>query len=569
MDKTRASQLHQPPSWIELFSPKLLTVLREAYGWRDLRADALAGLTVAIIALPLSMAIAIASGASPERGLFTAVIGGFLISCLGGSRFQIGGPAAAFTIVVAMTISRHGLDGLFIATLVAGTLLTLMGILRLGSYVKFIPYPVTVGFVAGIAIVLLISQIHDLLGLTVNEPPALLERIGALAGSIGSINPAACVVSLGTVAVIVGLRWIRPGWPGILIAVALAALCTYLLQLPIETIGTRFGGIPSTLPAPGLPALTLDKLVAVFPDAVTFTLLGAVESLLSATVADGMTGRRHRSNMELVAQGIANIASSLFGGLPATGTIARTATNVRAGARGPLSGMFHALFILLFMLVAAPLATYVPLSSLAGILVVVAWNMADKHEVFALIKGQWGDRLVVLSTILLTLFVGLTEAIVVGFALSSLFFIHRMSQVAGVEAYVPHIEDDMADGAGQRDSYRPELATSHDFVVFRITGAFFFGAAGTVSSVLDRIADQHKALILDFSSVSVIDSTAANSMVAVVRKARRHGGQVIFAGASTAIRRALESQELREPDVRFAGGIEAAIAEVRDKIVRG
>lgn len=389
-DKSRATN---KPSFAELFTPKLITVLREGYKLADFRADVVAGLTVAIVALPLSMAIAIASGASPERGLFTAAIGGFIISSLGGSRFQIGGPAAAFTVVVATTIANHGLDGLLLATMMAGVFLLLMGLLRLGSYIKFIPYPVTVGFISGIAVILFAGQIRDLLGLSLSgkEPPDFIPKIEALSAAIASINPAAVGISIATVVIIVGLKRLRPTWPGILIAVGVGAVASYLLHLPIETIGTRFGGIPGSLPMPHLPPFSLEKMQAVLPDAITFTLLGAIESLLSAMVADGMTGRRHRSNMELVAQGLANIVAPLFGGLPATGTIARTATNIRAGAKGPVAGMLHAVFVVLFMLVAAPLASYIPLAGLAGVLVVVAWNMAEKHEIAMLLRTSWSS----------------------------------------------------------------------------------------------------------------------------------------------------------------------------------
>ncbi len=283
-------------------------------------------------------------------------------------------------MLVASTVSRHGIDGLLLATMLAGAFLLLMGLLRLGSYIKFIPYPVTVGFISGIAVILLIGQIGDLFGLTLAEDPAdILPKLEALGAAISTTNPAALAVGVATVLVIVGLRMVRPHWPGILIAVVLGAVAVFVLKLPVETIGTRFGGIPSTLPAPALPPISVDKIVAVLPDAVAFALLGAIESLLSAMVADGMTGRRHRSNMELVAQGIANIGSALFGGITATGTIARTATNIRSGAHSPLAGMFHAAFIVLFMLVAAPLASFIPLAGLAGVLVVVAWNMAEKH----------------------------------------------------------------------------------------------------------------------------------------------------------------------------------------------
>ena len=550
-----------PATTLELFTPKLITVLREGYHLRDLRADVISGLTVAIVALPLSMAIAIASGATPERGLFTAIIGGFLICALSGSRFQIGGPAAAFTVVVATSIANHGLDGMFLATFMAGFFLLAIGLLRLGSYIKFVPYPVTVGFISGIAVILFAGQIHDLLGLTLagREPPDFMPKIEALAGAIGTINTAAAAVSLGTILIIVGLRRVLPNWPGILIAVVASALAAYVLHLPVETIGTRFGGIPGSLPAPHLPALSLAKMQEVLPDAITFTLLGAIESLLSAMVADGMTGRRHRSNMELVAQGVANVASSLFGGLPATGTIARTATNIRAGARGPVSGMLHSVFVVLFMLVAAPLASYIPLAGLAGVLVVVAWNMAEKHEIVALVRTSWGDAVVLLATLGLTVFRSLSEAIVVGFALGALLFIHRMSQTTGIEEHVPPSVEDRADGAnGDRAPYDSARATDPDVVVYRISGAFFFGAAGTVSGVLDRIADRHRALILDFAAVPFIDTTAANAIAAVVRKAHRHKVAVYVSGAAPMVKRALVSRGIDAPLTEYQTSIDAA-----------
>lgn len=560
-----------PPALAELFTPKLVTVLREGYGLADLKADILAGLTVAIVALPLSMAIAIASGTTPERGLFTAAIGGFLISALGGSRFQIGGPAAAFTILVAATIGRHGLDGLLLATIMAGIFLLLMGLFRLGSYIKFIPYPVTVGFISGIAVILFIGQAHDLLGLTLPgpDPADILPKLAALAAAIGTTNPAAVGIAALAVAIIVGLRRWRPHWPGILIAVIAASFATALLQLPVETIGTRFGGIPSTLPSPALPTLSLAKVQAVLPDAIAFALLGAIESLLSAMVADGMTGRRHRSNMELVAQGIANIGSALFGGICATGTVARTATNVRSGARSPLAGMFHSVFIVLFMLVAAPLASYIPLAALAGVLVIVAWNMAEKHAFATLLRSSPGDAVVLLATFGLTVFRGLTEGIVVGVALGTLLFIHRMAEHAGVEVHVPPIPEDQADTAdGARRPYDPAIATDPEVAVYRITGAFFFGAAATVGSVLDRIADQHRAFVIDFSAVPFIDSTAANTIGGIARKAARHQVVLLISGATPAVRTSLTAHGVSPPAVLYERTVEAAISAAHAEIAR-
>ena len=339
---TRRALNGHRPSFAELFTPKLVTVLREGYGFAGFRADAIAGLTVAIVALPLSMAIAIASGVTPDRGLTTAVIGGFIVSLLGGSRFQIGGPAGAFIVLVALTAERHGVDGVILATLMAGVILIAAGYLRLGTYIKFIPYPVTVGFTAGIAVVIFATQIKDLFGITLaKEPGELVPKLQALAGALHTANFYAVAVAAVSIAIIVGLRKLRPAWPGILIAVAFAAIAAWALALPVETIGTKFGGIPRELPWPSWPVFSLDKARAVLPDAIAFALLGAIELLLSAVVADGMTGRRHRSNCELVAQGFANIGSALFGGICVTGTIARTATNVRAGARSPISGMLH------------------------------------------------------------------------------------------------------------------------------------------------------------------------------------------------------------------------------------
>src|SRR5476651_2116199 len=360
------------PTFVELFTPKLVTILREGYGVAALRADVAAGLTVAIVALPLSMAIAIASGVGPERGLYTAIVGGFLVSLLGGSRFQIGGPAGAFIVLVAASVARNGVDGLLLATLIAGVLLTVAGFLRLGTYIKFIPYPVTVGFTAGIAVIIFSSQIRDLAGLTLagHEPGEVIAKLTAFAGVIDTFNPFAIGLAVLSIAIIAGARKLRPHWPGMLIAVVLASVAAWAFGLPVETVGSRFGGIPSMLPAPQLPVFSLAKFLAVLPDAIAFALLGAIESLLSAVVADGMTGRRHRSNCELVAQGVANFAAPLFGGMPVTGTVARTAANVRAGARSPVSGMLHALFVLAFMLLAAPLASYIPLAALGAVLAI-------------------------------------------------------------------------------------------------------------------------------------------------------------------------------------------------------
>jgi SulP family sulfate permease len=411
------------------YTPKLVTLIRgqQEYGLADLRADLIAGLTVAIVALPLSMAIAIASGVTPDRGLYAAIAGGFAVSALGGSRFQIGGPAGAFIVLVAATAGRFGAEGVILATLMAGLILLALGLSRLGGLIRLIPYPVTVGFTAGIAVIIAASQLRELFGLTLSgkEPGPLLDKLPALAGALPTANPAAIGIALATVVAILLVRRWKPLWPAFLIAVVLASLAVQALGLPVETIGTRFGGIPRSLPAPGLPEITAQRLLELLPSALSFALLGGIESLLSALVADGMTGRRHRSNAELVAQGTANIASALFGGICVTGTIARTATNIRAGAKGPIAGMAHSLFLLLFMLIAAPLAGYIPLAALAAVLAVVAWNMAERHAFAKLLRDRRGEALVLLATFLLVMFRDLTEGILAGCALAFALYCWR------------------------------------------------------------------------------------------------------------------------------------------------
>ena len=546
---------HGHPTTLELFTPKLVTVFREGYRLADLRADAFAGLTVAIVALPLSMAIAIASGVGPERGLYTAIVGGFIVSLLGGSRVQIGGPAGAFIVLVAAIVERHGYDGLVLATLIAGLILLAIGFLRLGSYIKFIPYPVTVGFTAGIATIILVSQLKELFGLRVaHEPGELVPKLRTLWAAAGTVRPATVAVALAALVLILVLRRVRPHWPGFLIVVVLGGAAA-ALGLDVATIGSRFGGIPSTLPVPSLPDFSLEKIHAVLPDALAVALLGAIESLLSAVVADGLTGRRHRSNCELVAQGVANIGSVMFGGICVTGTIARTATNIRAGARGPIAGIFHSLYVLLFMAVAAPLVSYVPLAVLGAILAVVAWNMAEKDEFVALLKSSRGDAFVLLATFLLTVFVDLPTAIGVGVVAGSFLFLHRMAEAVEVEGGGAVIEDQAdADDTGAA----PDL--KGDVFVFRISGAFFFGATAGVSTILDRIGQHPRVFILDFSAVPIIDSTAARALHGFVHKLQRTGTKIYFSGARTAVRRNLINAGLKRPAVLYSDSVESARA---------
>jgi sulfate permease, SulP family len=552
---------HRPPrpDFVEQFTPKLVSVLREGYGLAAFRADAIAGLTVAIVALPLSMAIAIACGLSPDRGLYTAIIGGFIISAFGGSRFQIGGPAGAFIVLIATIVEKHGYDGLVLATAMAGIVMMAVGFLRLGTYIKYIPFPVTVGFTTGIAVIIFTSQIKDLLGLDIaREPAAFIPKLGVIWAALPSIKPVTIGIAGLSIATILILRKLRPTWPGLLIAVILAALVATLAGLDVATIGSRFGGVPSTLPAPHLPPFSLAKARAVLPDALAIALLGAIESLLSAVVADGMSGRRHRSNCELVAQGGANIASVLFGGIPVTGTIARTATNVRSGAHGPVSGILHAAYLLVFMLVAAPLASYIPLAALGGVLAIVSWNMAEKHEFAALLRASRGDAVVLLSTFLLTVFEDLTLGIAVGVTLGAFLFLHRMAEAVEIEGGGAVMAEDQADDAGgAREAYAG--GQGGDTVVYRLRGAFFFGATSSVISTLDRMGQLPKVFIFDFSAVPMADTTAAKGLEAFARKLARGGTALLIAGASPSVRRTLLQAGLREPEVHYA----TTVAEAR------
>lgn len=405
-----------------MFVPQLISSLGEGYGLAHLRRDALSGLTVAIVALPLAMAIAIASGTTPDKGLFTAIVAGFLISALGGSRHQIGGPTAAFVIVVYGVIEKHGYDGLVIATLMAGAMLVVVGALRLGTLIRHIPYPVVAGFTAGIALTILSTQIKDFFGLQMaNVPADFLPKWAAYAQAASSLDILTTSIALITLGVILLIRSWRPAWPAMLIAIVIATALVQMIGLPVETIGARFGAIPNHLPIPAIPAgITAERLVDLLPSAITIALLAGIESLLSCVIADRMTGHQHKSNIELIGQGVANLASSLFGGLPATGALARTATNIKAGALTPVSGMLHAAFLLLFMWLLAPLAGMVPLAALAGMLVVVAWGMSEAERLVHFRHAARSEQLLLAVTFLLTVLVDITVALAAGMGLALL-----------------------------------------------------------------------------------------------------------------------------------------------------
>ncbi|MCA1973231.1 MAG: sulfate permease [Caenispirillum sp.] len=554
-----------PAPW-RLFVPKLVTALRQGYGLPDLRADLIAGLTVAIVALPLAMALAIASGTTPDKGLVTAIVAGFLISALGGSRYQIGGPTGAFVVVVFNVIAQHGYDGLVLATLMAGVMLLALGYGRVGTYIKYVPYPVVTGFTAGIAVIIFTSQIKDLLGLTMVVTPAeFAAKLAAYADALPTIHWPTVAVAFGSLAMILAIRRWKPQLPVFLIAVVAGSLAVMALGLPVDTIGSRFGGIPTELPTPVFPEITWKRLVELSPSAFTIAFLAGIESLLSAVVADGMTGRKHRSNCELVAQGAANIASALFGGLPATGAIARTATNVRSGARTPVAGMAHAVFLLLFMLALAPLAVFVPLASLAAVLVIVAWNMAEVDHFRHLMKAPVGDRVVLILTFSLTVLVDLTVAIQVGVVLAAFLFMHRMANAVEVETHTRVIDDDEDDFAKAPTPDYPPLPEGVE--VYRISGPFFFGAAAKLGEVLDRIRKPPRVFILRMRLVPLIDATGGHALEEFLRRCEAHGTQVILSGVQDQPRRLMGELGLAGR-VRFAPDTPTAIAEA-ERLLRG
>lgn len=533
------------------FQPAFLDTFGGGHGAADLRADLLAGLTVAIVALPLAMALAVASGATPQAGLTTAIIAGFLISALGGSRYQVGGPTGAFIPIVYAVIARHGFDGLMIATLMAGVILVLIGLLRVGTLMKYMPQPLITGFTAGIAVIILASQLKDLLGLEVDDVPAeFLPKLQVLAAHLDSFNPWALGLALACVAIIVGIRRLAPSAPGFLVAVTAASLLVALADIPVDTIGSVFGGIPAALPKFVWPEMTVARLWELLPAALTIAFLAGIESLLSAVVADSMTGSRHRANTELIAQGIANAGSALFGGLPATGAIARTATSIRSGARSPFAGILHAGFLLLFVLVAADLAAYVPLPALAGVLLLVAWNMSEHgHFRHTLALAPRGDKLVLVLTFLLTVFVDLTLAIEVGMVVAAFAFMHRMAEMVQISAGVELIENDEGDetdatrdaDAQQRHALPPGVEA------YQISGPLFFGAANRLDGLMDRFFSKPRVFILRMRLVPFIDASGVQSLKALAERCRRQGIALVVSGlrdqpAAVALRMGLHEQ---------------------------
>lgn len=534
------------------FTPKLFSVLSEGYNRNALKADVTAGLTVAIIALPLSMALAIASGATPDKGLITAVVAGLLISVLGGSRVQIGGPTGAFVVIVFNVIALHGYDGLVLATLLAGIILTVAGYLRLGGLVKFIPHPVVTGFTAGIAVIIASSQVKDFLGLGMTTVPAdFLPKWEAYFEAIGSLSPVTMAVGAGALATIIILRKAAPRIPGFLVAVVLTSVVVAILALPVDTIGSRFPDMTTGVPMPHLPIFSLEKVQQVLPSAFTIAFLAGIESLLSAVVADGMTGFRHRSNQEMVGQGVANVASALFGGLPATGAIARTATNIKAGGRSPIAGMSHAVFILLFILFGSKLMAFVPMAALAAILFMVAWGMSEYRHFLGYLRMPNGDRIVLLLTFGLTVLVDLTVAIGVGVTLASLIFMARMSSTVEIGAGFDAEDEDLH----QRDAVPPGVE------VFRMSGPFFFGVVGGLMDTFRAMGQQPRAIILRMRLVPMIDASGATALEGLIDEAKRAGIMVILSGVQPQPQEMLRRVDLGDGNgrVRYADDFEHAV----------
>ncbi len=518
-----------------MFVPKLVSCLQQGYTWKQFVSDATSGVIVGVVALPLAMAFAIGSGVKPEQGLYTAIVAGFIISALGGSRVQIGGPTGAFVpIIYAIVISpQFGIDGLLMATLMAGIMLIVMGASQLGAAIKFIPYPVTTGFTSGIAVIIFSAQIKDLFGLSMHGlPPEFIEKCKQYVETIGTLQPATCAISLFCLAILIFWPKLKTKIPAPLVVLVMATVVVMLLKkifpgLSIETISDRFGSIPSSLPTPRWPSISWEKINALWQPALTIALLGGIESLLSAVVADGMIGGKHRPNMELIAQGVANIASPLFGGIPATGAIARTVTNVKAGGRSPVAGMIHAITLLVIMLFLAPLAGNIPLCSLAAILVIVAYNMAEIHAFKSLLKAPASDACVLLVTFLLTVFVDLTVAVPVGLVLACLLFIKRMADVTNISVVTRELSD-FANNDPDDPNAIAERNIPKGVEVYEVNGPFFFGVADKVKDVLTTVARGTKVFILRMRYVPAMDATAMHALLELKYKCEREGIALIL-----------------------------------------
>jgi SulP family sulfate permease len=551
-----------------MLTPKLFTTLK-TYNRDQFTADLIAGLIVGVVALPLAIAFAIASGVTPERGLFTAIVAGFLISALGGSRVQIGGPTGAFVVIVAGIVAKYGVDGLLVATLMAGVILILFGLFRLGTAIKFIPYPVVVGFTSGIAVVILSSEVRDFFGLRMESVPAdFLAKWRAFALAAPTINPWALGVALFSLAIIIWWPRVSRRIPGPFVALIVVTVAVNLFSIPVETIGSRFGTLHAGLPSPSLPHITGAEIKLLIGPAFTIALLGAVESLLSAVVADGMIGGRHRSNVELVAQGIANLASPLFGGIPATGAIARTATNIKNGGRTPVAGMVHALTLLIITIFAGRYAAVIPLATLAAILVIVAYHMSEWRTFRSVLRAPRSDVLVLMATFLLTVLVDLTVAIQVGMVLAAFLFMKRMAEVTNVAVVTRELSEPGTPSTDESGAvFRREIPRGVE--VYEINGPFFFGAAESFKNALGQVASRPKVLIIRMRNVPAMDATGLSAFKDLVKQSRKEGTAVyiteIHAQPMVALARSDLLDELGEENVlgSLDEGLERARAALR------
>ncbi|MFT3746813.1 MAG: SulP family inorganic anion transporter [Agriterribacter sp.] len=512
-----------------MLRPKLLDTFKN-YTGGQFRKDAMAGIIVGIVALPLAIAFAIASGVTPEKGLYTAVIAGFIISALGGSRVQIGGPTGAFIVIVFGIVQQYGVNGLIIATLIAGVMLIIMGFAKLGSVIKFIPHPLIVGFTSGIALLIFSSQIKDFFGLQMGAVPAeFVEKWESYFIHFRSMNIYAVVIAAITVIIILFSPKITRVIPGSLFAILLSTVAVHLFHLPVETIGSKFGNIPSSLPRPVIPHIDFATIKAMIQPAFTIALLAGIESLLSAVVADGMIGGNHRSNMELVGQGTANIFSALFGGIPATGAIARTATNIKNGGRTPVAGIIHALTLLIIMLFVGKWVALIPLASLAGILMVVAYNMSEWESFVSMLKGPKSDAAVLVVTFLLTVFIDLTVAIEIGMVLAAFLFMRKMVQFSGVNVFTKAIDD--GEPVKSKEDIENFTVPKH-VQVFEITGPMFFAAAYKFKEAMRILETPPKVLIIRMRQVPMIDATGIKTLRDVLHQTKQTKTKLILSGVT-------------------------------------
>lgn len=538
--------------------PKLVAVFREGYTRKLFVGDLLGGLTVGVVALPLAIALAIASGVKPEQGLYTAIFAGLVIAVLGGSRAQISGPTGAFIVIVYGVVEKYGYDGLVVATFIAGILLIIMGLARMGAFLKFVPYPVVVGFTSGIALIISSSQISDFLGLKIEKVPAdFTAKWFAYFSNIGTIDPYTVGVGAASLAVILLWPKVTRRVPGQLVAILVVTAVVQYLNLPVETIASRFGGVPDSLPTPHFPMVTLELFQQMFAPALTIALLASLESLLSAVVADGMMGTRHRSNMELIAQGAGNIVSVVFGGIPATGAIARTATNIKSGGKTPVSAVIHCVFLLLVLLFVGKWAALIPMATLAAVLLVVAYNMSEWREFVHLLKSPRGDVAVLLATFLLTVFVELTTAIQVGILLAAFLFLQKMSTETHVEVITENLKDDEEFAA--RDMTGVTIPEGVE--VFEIYGSLFFGAVRQFKESIRVVSKKPKVLILRMRQVPSIDASGIRVLEEVLDDARDGSYVVVFSAVSRSVYRVMRGSGLVEKAGRknFAGDIFAAL----------